>query len=300
MQKNWQKYLEKRFVWQGNKALAHKDVLVFIDSQGYIYVVLIVITFVAGVNYANNLILAFCFLMFALWCVSFYVVYQQLYQLEIELDTPDVRQLGNYVELSMMLRQPQCKRRYLKIKMGSQVQTIILEGRQKQANFRFMPQKRGQFYYPTIMISSVYPLGLVRAWSYIFFKKQIFTWIAPKPHFYANQSSDPILRPSLDDFRELKTYQLGDALSLIAWKQLARGQGLYTKIYEPQQQLQVNIEYNLMPALAHEDKLSLMMGLVENCHQQHLSYALTLPHYYLSVGQGYLHLQQAQRLLAEA
>ncbi len=67
MDKTWQEWLAKRFQFSQQKQLSQKDVLVFIYQQGYLYLVLILITFVAGVNYANNLILGFCFLISAVY-----------------------------------------------------------------------------------------------------------------------------------------------------------------------------------------------------------------------------------------
>ena len=57
----WQNWINKRFKFKAEKQLTQKDVLVFIYQQGYVYVVLILITFIAGVNYANNLILVVLF-----------------------------------------------------------------------------------------------------------------------------------------------------------------------------------------------------------------------------------------------
>jgi len=65
LDKTWQNWLAKRFQFSQQKRLSQKDVLVFIYQQGYLYLVLIFITFIAGVNYANNLILGFCFLISA-------------------------------------------------------------------------------------------------------------------------------------------------------------------------------------------------------------------------------------------
>ena len=78
MSKPWQKWLAARFQFEKVKQLSQKDVLIFIYQQGYLYLVLILITFIAGVNYANNLILGFCFLISAILCISFYLTYANL------------------------------------------------------------------------------------------------------------------------------------------------------------------------------------------------------------------------------
>ena len=64
-------WMAKRFSLTSSKKLKQRDILIFIYQQGYLYLVLILITFIAGINYANNLILGFCFLISALLCISF-------------------------------------------------------------------------------------------------------------------------------------------------------------------------------------------------------------------------------------
>lgn len=51
---------------------------------------------------------------------------------------------------------------------------------------------------------------------------------------------------------------------------------------------------------SHEEKLSLMMGLVEQCEQLQYAYALYLPHSELAKGIGREQYLQAKLLLAQA
>ena len=90
IQSFWAKWTKKRFSFTRQKTLMQKDVLVFIYQQGYLYLVLILITFIAGVNYANNLILAFCFLISAVLCMSFYLTFKQLHGLSVDLVLPEI------------------------------------------------------------------------------------------------------------------------------------------------------------------------------------------------------------------
>ena len=87
----------------------------------------------------------------------------------------------------------------------------------------------------------------------------------------------------------------------MSWKQAARGRGLICESFEQyQDQQSIDIHYEHMPAPTHEEKLSLMMGLVEQCEQQQLNYAMFLPHATLEKGVGERQLKQAKILLAQA
>ena len=116
MSKPWQKWLAARFQFEKVKQLSQKDVLIFIYQQGYLYLVLILITFIAGVNYANNLILGFCFLISAILCISFYLTFKQLHDLSIEVSVAEIGQVGKSVELQLHFQQAKKHTRYLWIK----------------------------------------------------------------------------------------------------------------------------------------------------------------------------------------
>lgn len=300
MRAQWQRWAERRFLWQGHKLLKQKDVLVFVYRPGYIYVALILITFVAGVNYANNLILAFCFLISSLLCISFYLAYRQLKGLEITLDYDEVGQVGQAVELIVTLSQTQPRERYLSVNVGLEKQYLHLQHSSQQLRFHFYPAQRGAFYYPDLSLMSVYPLGLVRAWTHLYLKQQLITWVAPQAVIQPHQQQS-MLEAGMDEFYELKNYQLGDSLTYVAWKQLARGQGMYIKQFAPHaEQQQLLIDYAALGMHDHEQKLKVMMGLIEQCEQQQQPYAIKLPQQQLSLGLGEAQLQQAKRLLAEA
>ena len=297
----WQNWIKTRFKFDRHKALKQKDILVFIYQQGYLYLVLILITFIAGVNYGNNLILGFCFLISAILCISFYLTFKQLHELEIEIVTTEVGQVGEVLQLQLHFKQELAQARYLWIKADHQLEQVLIQDSQQQYILTFFAAQRGQFHYPQLHIYSVYPFGLVRAWTYLNLSRT--TWVAPKADIYSAENKQHLhsFQPDLDEFRELRDFQLGDSLQAVSWKQAARGQGLYVKVFEQyQDQQSIDIHYEHMPAPTHEEKLSLMMGLVEQCEQQQLNYAMFLPHATLEKGLGERQLKQAKILLAQA
>lgn len=301
MRKSWQNWLAKRFKLNQAKQLSQKDVLVFVYQQGYLYLVLILITFVAGINYANNLILAFCFLISAVLCISFYVTFKQLHGVKIELVGDELGQVGQMIHLHLHLKQAHAQPRYLYVETDGDVKKIVFSETKQTLTLPCYATQRGQFKYPIIKIYSIYPFGLVRAWTYLY--HQHLAWVAPKAQFTTaeNKQSAQSFEPEMDEFRELRNYQLGDSLQAVSWKQAARGQGLYIKVFEQYQQQQgVDIYYEHMPSTSHEERLSLMMGLIEQCEQNQCPYSVHLPHAQLDKGQGFEQLNQAKRLLAQA
>lgn len=296
-----QYWIAKRFQVEGSKILLQKDVLVFIYKQGFLYLVLIVITFIAGINYANNLILGFCFLISAILCISFYLTFKQLHGLQIELVVAEVGQVEQPLILKILLKQSTQTVRYLHLNWQEQEHFLYLEQTQQSLEFAVLPEQRGRYELDALKIYATYPLGLVRAWTYLYPKQAV--WIAPKADDWQQEHK---LQPtpaqdSLDEFKELRNFQHGDSYQNVAWKQVARGQGFLIKMFEAQTNHQhLDIDYQLIPALGHEQKLSLMMGLIEQCEQSGNDYAVILPHARLESGQGQSQLMKARLLLAQA
>ena len=297
----WQQWIERRFKIDQHKQLTQKDVLIFIYQQGYLYLVLIFITFIAGVNYANNLILGFCFLISAVLCISFYITFKQLHALQIQINVVDTPQAGELLSVEIYFKQDAEQARYLWIKTENQLHKLLFNTQQHGFQLNFTTSQRGFFQIPPIQIYSVYPFGLVRAWTYLYVQQP--AWVAPQAswHSVENKQQQQNFEPDLDEFRELRSFQTGDSLHAVSWKQAARGQGLYVKVFEQYEDLKkLEIHYHHMPAQSHEEKLSLMMGLVEQAEKNHDQYALYLPNAELASGTGALHFSEAKRLLAQA
>ncbi|WP_202740603.1 MULTISPECIES: DUF58 domain-containing protein [Acinetobacter] len=301
LKRQLQQWIAKRFQVEGSKILLQKDVLVFIYKQGFLYLVLIVITFIAGINYANNLILGFCFLISAILCISFYLTFKQLHGLQIELVAAKVGQVDQPLILKILLKQSAQTVRYLRLNWQEQEHFLYLDQTQQCLELAVLPEQRGRYELDALKIYATYPLGLVRAWTYLYPQQEV--WIAPKATDWQKEHK---LQPnpaqdSLDEFKELRTFQYGDSYQNVAWKQVARGQGFLIKMFEAQTSHQhLDIDYQHIPALGHEQKLSLMMGLIEQCEQSGNDYAVILPHARLESGQGQSQLIKARLLLAQA
>lgn len=296
-----EKWLNQRFQFDGTKQLKQSDILVFMYKQGYLYLVLILITFIAGINYANNLILGFCFLISSILCISFYLTFKQLNQLIIEMTIPELGQVDRSLIIKIHFQQNEIRSRYLYIQTGEKIHRIYLDQKEQRFDLEFHPITRGRFELPNVQIYSTYPFGLVRAWSYLYLKQII--WIAPKTANFQNeyQSSGHSDLPDMDEFRELRNYQLGDSLQAVSWKKLARGQGMHVKQFENHTELNmIQIDYAKMPSVNHEEKLSLMMGLVEKCEQQHVPYSVMMNADTLQQGLGKPQSDAAKRMLAQA
>ena len=301
MQFQFKKWFAQRFEITRIKHLHQREILIFFYKHGFLYLILILITFIAGINYANNLILGFCFLISAVLCISFYLTFKQLHQLQIEVYCPEIGQLGHHVVIKILIKQQDQLSRYLQIKAQNQLYQILVDQKQQQVELVLEASKRGKFELPRIEIFSTYPFGLVRAWTYLYIQQEI--WIAPKSFdlVLEQQYLSRISHDEIEEFRELRAFQEGDSFQAVSWKQMARGQGLFIKVFENQlNQHLLEIDYAQIPCSDHEQKLSWMMALIELCEQQQRPFILYLPKQKLESGLNEIHSVLARKLLAQA
>jgi uncharacterized protein (DUF58 family) len=96
----------------------------------------------------------------------------------------------------------------------------------------FSAARRGIARCGRLEIFTRYPIGLFHAWSYVDFKLHVTVYPKPDPlagtppaqSRSASEEGIPIAGD--EEFNMLRVYRAGDAPKLIAWKALAREQGL--------------------------------------------------------------------------
>lgn len=302
IKKRWQNWLHKRFKVKSEKTLAQNDVLVFFNVEGYLYLVLLVICFIAGINYGNNLVLALCFLLTSILVLSFYLAFRQLYGLTLSFETIELGQVGQSMPIKFLFcPQQQQLHVHLRCEYEQQAKKITVLNAPLVVQFEHIPQQRGAYDLSQLYFYSVYPFGIIRAWSWLYPEQKV--WIAPQASsvdihqfgFATNRQQ----QEGMEDFSHLREFQTGDALNRVAWQYYAKGRGLLVKQFEQQPHSKLHFNYYEMPSSLHEQKLSQLMYLVEQAQQHHLGFSLDLPQQSLVFGQGEQHVFAAKMLLAQ-
>ncbi|MDO5051060.1 MAG: DUF58 domain-containing protein, partial [Moraxella equi] len=99
---------------------------------------------------------------------------------------------------------------------------------------------RGVMTLPRLVISSRYPLGVMRAWAYVYLASPIFVYPKPTPPPFDWQNDKRAVASESDersaisvagqsDFEMLDEYQEGESLARVSWSHVARGVGMLTK-----------------------------------------------------------------------
>lgn len=300
-----QRFFAQRAPRDDDSQLGMRNVYIFFSREGLLFAALLLITFIAGINYANNLILGLCFYLASIWLVSLHLTFAHVSGLKVRLLEVSMAQAGEPAWATIELISDNARPRrqlQLRFEQPASVQTAgqksiriaSLKGR-RLIVLPIASQQRGQLILPRLVIHSVYPLGIMRAWAYVYFASP--AWVYPKPlAFEFNQqqmyspadSNDSSFHhmQGQDDFDKLDDYVPGESLARVSWAHLARGQGMLSKHFADPIGQQLSLDYAQMPAAHHEQKLAQLSHALLQLSRTNLPYRMHLPNDSGAFGQG--------------
>ena len=327
-----QPWFKRRAPLTRDAKLTLRNVYIFLSKEGGLYAFLLLITFVAGINYANNLVLGLCFLLASLLVITIHYTFAHLVNLQIKLVDVRDAEVGGKVEVRLQVsseaRQPhrQIRLSFAKnafdVKMPLWVKAPLADGRPHQSESILINQvkapqiislwlradQRGRLVLPRLTVSTVYPLGILQAWSYVFLEGSAWVYPAPLAYTIAAAQFSPAAdeqtvaqqtQVGQDDFDQLDRYIGGESLARVSWAHVARGQGLMSKRFSDEVGQQQCLDYYQMPAITHEDKLRQLRYGIDQLSQNQVAFIMRLPEGEGVLGQGQAFRQASLLRLAK-
>ncbi|MDE2421573.1 MAG: DUF58 domain-containing protein [Gammaproteobacteria bacterium] len=309
-----QRWFQKRFRdWQNRRLppvkqvrLTQRQVFIFLSREGGLYAFMMLAIFIAGINYANNLVLGLCFFLGSVLVVVMHHTFNNLSGLLLEAVDASDCEAGTYTNYRIRItpkgRQIACQ---IKLEWDDQILTIPVLDRATLITMQLKTPTRGKFLPPRLSVSTVYPLGILRAWTYVRFNEP--AWVSPQPiegilngqRTLSDDDDESVLRVAgQDEFDDLRSFIEGESLAHVSWGHLARGQGMMTKRFSDPCGREQLLDYDAMHG-GHELRLSQLAYWVKRLTEEHVSFELKVRQQSLSIGQGLLHQKAALRLLAE-
>ena len=170
---------------------------------------------------------------------------------------------------------------------------------------RLRGSRRGWLSLPRVKVQTHFPLGLVRAWSYVHFDMRALIYAKPDQaalsdlRTASNAGTLSEAGAGSDDFFGLRPYQPGDSLRHVAWKSVARNELLLTKLFSAQAAAELIFDFDtLPPAMDVEARVSRLTRWVLLAEENGMSYALHVSGKRIACGMGEAHRHQCLKMLA--
>lgn len=154
-----------------------------------------------------------------------------------------------------------------------------------------------------LRLSTLRPLGLARAWSWLRPDTRMLVYPAleknspPLPEAIGDGDS-PRSRSHGEQPHHLRDYRAGDMPRQIAWKASARADKLLVREYESAVARDLELDWNQTSGLAYEARISRMARWVVEAERSGSRYALNLPSARFAAARGTEHRHLCLRTLA--
>ncbi len=293
---------------QGSILLHNRRLYILPTRFGYLFAFLLLVLFLAAINYENSMAFVLTFMLTALGIVSLWQTHKNLLGLEVTLLAPKPVFNGELCEFEFTLQHHNnCIRYAVGLQYANQtpVYLSIEPGGNAKAILKIQTVKRGQFKPKGLFVFTRYPTGLFHAWGWLRFDCPILVY--PKP------LDNAVLRETLveqyqgktatstiegDDFAGLREHRTGESLRHISWKAYAQGKGLLTKTFQGHARPSLWIDWNQISEGSIEDRLSYMTSLVIFAENENQKYGVKLPGITIEQQTGTAHKQACMSAIA--
>lgn len=306
-QQHFHRWVLRRIPAARMVVLGHHNIFILPTKQGLAFLLVLGLMFVGAINYEASLGFALVFLMLGMCLLSIFYTFRNLSGLHVSATIGHSVFAGEKAEITVILNR-HGERHYEAVQArfpGSRaVVADLIEDHEQRLNSYVPTQKRGYFRAPRLVVDTVFPFGIFRAWSLIDLDLQCLVYPRPFPCDLdwvvqqQGQEGNTTLSRGADDFHGLRDYQPGDSLRHVAWKQFARGQGMYTKEYASSVDDRLWLSWNLFPEFDAEQRLSCLCWCVIQLDAAGAEYGLDLPGVKLSPAKGQQHYARALEILA--
>ena len=291
----------------GAVRLTHSRIYILPTRRGIAFLFTLVLMLLGALNYALSLGFLFIFLLGGMFHAALLQAYRQLRALQVTAgDEPETHAGAAAHFAPVVTNTDTATPLHCTLAARDATQTLMIEpGKSVLARLAVTAGSRGRLPLGRITLSSSYPLGLWRAWSYVHFP--VAAWVYPQPEAAppplpmhgTGAGTGHALAAGNEEFSGLRRYEPGDTPRQIAWKALARGAGLHSKEFAGSARGHCLLDWQqLPPGLDTEGRLSRLTAWVLAAERAQVDYAMAIPGISTPLARGPGHRTLCLRALA--
>ncbi len=310
----WLRYLRARMIRDAPKAgvnqrvtLERRRIYALPTRYGVFLAVMLFVMLLGSINYNNSLGFMLTFLLASLGVLSILYTYRNIAHLTLEAGKVAAVFAGDTAYFRVHIHNNDRQARLalqLRLQGGKPVMIDVPPRLVMSVALPLPAPRRGRLTAGRITVSTVFPLGLIRAWSYL--ELDLHCLVYPKPGPLQSWSKQrqrqhgdvSTLDHGSDDFLGLRAYQPGDSPRHIHWKAVAREQPLLTKQFAASASAEQWLDWDALPQLDSETRLRYLCRQVLEAETQGLRYGVRLPGRTIAPEQGAAHQHRCLEALA--
>ncbi|HDZ09503.1 DUF58 domain-containing protein [Pseudohongiella sp.] len=313
------RWLARRVPPVSHLQLSQKTIFILPTLHGSLFGVGAIIVLVIAIAERNVVSFLVSALMLSVFLLSLVLCYRNLSGLRLtaqDVDSALPRQrcfVGDTAQFIVTLTSAGRRRSHKDLWLGFSAdasQLISLTpGASITVSLGAQTTRRGLLDAPRLILRTRYPAGLWQAWSRPDLAMRCLVYPQPRicvlpPAALQSAASGAgqqhaARQAGVDDFVGLRDYQTGDAIRRVAWRSLARGQGLKTKQFVREADPQILLSFKDFAGHDAEHVLSCLCFQVLQLSRRRQTLALQLPgNSLIKPGQGDAHKHRLLQALA--
>ncbi|GAB1394798.1 DUF58 domain-containing protein [Rhodocyclaceae bacterium] len=273
--------------------LTQRRVYVLPTRAGVLYAISLLVMLLGAINYNLSLGYVLVFLLGGLGVTTILHTFRNLAELTLDIGTPKPVFAGDIAHFPILLHNPDHHTRsLLRLYLPEQppimmVMTDLPPSDHSRIMLPLPATQRGWLSLPRITLETVWPLGLVRAWSYaapdctcLIYPRPADA-VPPAPTFGGMAGGRLASDTGDEDFAGLRRHQPSDPPHHIAWKTAARQDRdapLQTKQFSGTAAQSLWFDWTALPPdMAVEMRLSILTRWILDAESDGLAWGLRLP-----------------------
>lgn len=304
----WQSRLPLTDTW----VLGQRNVYILPTKAGFTFAATLVVMLLASINYQLNLGYALTFLLAGAGIVSMHITHGNLRGLTLHLRPPHAGFAGDPAALEVVLTSPSHERHGLALRFEDRAAfghsfawCDAPAGGQAIAHLSFVPPHRGWHAAPVLVLETMFPFGLFRAWTVWRPAARALAW--PRPESPApplpQAGSTPgderhSLRTAGSELDGVRPWRRGDTMRQVVWKKVARSGELVSRETTGTASRALWLDWAELGVSGTEARLARLAAWVLMADRAGLDCGLRLPGHDLPPHQGEAHRRAALDLLA--
>lgn len=288
-----QAWLNRRLPASEKMILSHRSIFILPSGFGMLWLGLVLLLYLFGTNYQNNLIIGLSLLLASLFNTSLIFGYRNLAGLSLHRQEPAHVYAGETLSFPCQLSNKNISHQVSlhfkgksKKKTAGSITALRVDEKAITVSIPFHYPVRGKINPGRMTIESRFPLGLCRAWSHVDLDNAHIVFAKHEPckiqldaHSLdaAADSEQGKTVSGVDEFKGLKQHIRGESLKQVAWKQLAQGRGMLSKEFQQPlgAPLWLILDGNL--TLDIETRISQLSWQIDKLAQKGQNYGLKIP-----------------------
>ena len=266
--------------------LESRSIYILPTRYGVIFAGVLYVMLMGSINYSNSMGFMLTFLLTGIALIGMLYTYRNLAPLKLTAGHPKSVFAGDHAEFLIIVQSAHGRAIY-RISIGlDQKQTNIIDIPKDdiaKTHVLMLAKKRGLMPLGRIRVQTNFPLGWFRSWSWVAVSAE--TLVYPKPigsrrlpiKDKLGDGRKMAQTRGYEDFAGIRRYQPSDSPTHIAWKALARGHDVLTKQFNDETGEDIWLDWDSLPDLDTEQRLSQLCQWVLNLHKQGSCYGLKLP-----------------------